>query len=236
METVERTEIWQIKLKAEPSLLEKLSSEFCNPELRLFHDSNCWFLESLRLDSEEHSEIYKEGERLISFLNQTLWLYAFRLNSIQSNGYYLLTSAGERECKFLAIGKAIAQTRLIVYSNEIPCKKSFDLLMKDEKVSEALALFNNAELDWITLYKIYETVRDDKPNNSTSTDYKNLIDPEWKRFRDTANYQHRHSMFSKKAKKPENPMSLSEAEQFIRKTLIAWLEDKTKIKIPTQLS
>src|SRR3569832_658861 len=111
METVERTEIWQIKLKAEPSLLEKLSSEFCNPELRLFHDSNCWFLESLRLDSEEHSEIYKEGARLISFLNHTLWLYAFRLNSIQSNGYYLLTSAGEREYKKQTKRKTKAQTR-----------------------------------------------------------------------------------------------------------------------------
>lgn len=230
METVKRTEIWQIKLQAEPSLLEKLSSEFCNPELRLFHDSDCWLLESLRLHSKDHSEIYKEGERLVSSLNQTLWLYAFRLNPIQSNGYYLLTSSGERECKFLAIGKAIAPTRLIVYSNEIPRKKSFDLLMKDEKVSEALALFNNAELDWVTLYKIYETVRDDKPNDSTSTDYKNLIDQEWPRFRDTANYRHRHSMFRKKAKKPDNPMSLSEAKQFIRKTLIAWLEDKTESK------
>src|SRR3569832_663004 len=106
--------------------------------------------------------------------------------------------------------------------------------MKDEKVSEALALFNNAELDWITLYKIYETVRDDKPNNSTSTDYKNLIDPERKRFRDTANYQHRQSMFSKKAKKPENPMSLSEAEHFISKSLFSLLVDKTIIINPTQ--
>lgn len=227
---MKHTEIWQIKLQADPSLLEKLSSEFCNPELRLFHDSDCWLLESLRLQSKVYSEIYEEGERLIDYLNQTLWLYAFRLNPIQSNGYYLLTGSGERECKFLAIGKAIAPTRLIVYANEIPSKKSFDMLMKDEKVSEALALFNNTEIDWVTLYKIYETVRDDKPNNSTSTDNKNLIDKEWPRFRDTANYWHRHSMHRKKAKKPDNPMSLSEAKQFVRNTLIAWLKDKTESK------
>jgi len=37
-------------------------------------------------------------------------------------------------------------------------------------------------------------------------------------------------MSRKKAKKPDNPMSLSEAKQFIRKTLIAWLEAKTESK------
>ena len=234
IDSVKRTEIWQIKLQAEPKLLEQLSGEFCNPDLRLFQDCDFWLLESLRLDSKDYAEIYAEGERLIGFLNQTLWLYAFRLNPIHSDGYYFLTSSEERDYKFHAIGQAIAPTRLIVISNEIleetPRKKTFDLLIKDEKVSEAFALFNNPELDWGTLYKIYETVRDDKPDNSTSTDYKDLIGPEWSRFRDSANYLYRHSMSRKKAKKPDNPMSLSEAKQFIRKTLIAWLEAKTESK------
>lgn len=225
-----RTEIWQVKLQAEPKLLEQLSGEYCNPDLRLFQDFDFWLLESLRLDSKDYAEIYAEGERLIGYLNQTLWLYAFRTNPIHSDGYYFLTRNGERECKFLAIGKAIAPIRLIVSSNEIPRKKIFDLFIKNKKVSEALALFNNPELDWGTLYKIYETVRDDKPNDLASTDYKNLIDPEWRRFRDSANYLYRHSKSRKKARKPDNPMSLSEAKRFVRKTLIAWLESKTESK------
>jgi hypothetical protein len=67
-----RSEKWQIKLEAETSLLEKLSTEFCNPELRILHDSDCWFLESTYLNSDESSEIYANGEKLIDYLNHTL--------------------------------------------------------------------------------------------------------------------------------------------------------------------
>lgn len=234
-----RSEKWQIKLEAETSLLGKLSAEFCNPELRIFHDSDCWFLESTYLNSDDSSEIYTNGEKLIDYLNHTLWLYAYRPNSINSNGYYLLASTGERVMKFLAIETITAPIRLIVYSNDIPSRISLDLFSAHEKVREALAFFNKAEIDWFTLYKIYETVRDDDPNSPVSAAYKALIDEAWnlkkdsKRFRDAANW-HRHSAFNKKNERPVNPMTLSEAKQFVRQVLINWLEHKSTIKDQTQ--
>jgi hypothetical protein len=239
---VKRSEKWQIKLEAETSLLEKLSVEFSDPALHIFHDSDCWFLESTYLDSDKSSEIYATGEKLVDYLNHTLWLYAYRPNSIKSNGYCLLTSAGERVSKFLAIGKGTAPTRLIVYSNDIPGRNSFDLFSEHEKVRESLAFFNNAEIDWFTLYKIYETARDDEPDIPTTNDGIALIEKwggidENKRFFETANWQ-RHSVFGKikgKLNKPaDNPMTLSEAQRFVRTVLIAWLEHKSTIKSQTQ--
>jgi len=241
---MKRTEKWQIKLKAEPNLLEKLSGEFCKPELNLFHDSDCWFLESSYLESDELSEIYSIGEKLIDYLNHTLWLYSYRPNPIESIGYYLLPRDGERVSKFVAIGMITVPTRLIVHSNDIPSRKSLDLFSQYEKVRESLALFNNAEIDWFTLFKIYETARDDDPDIPNTKDGIALIEM-WcgiednKRFFETANW-HRHSVFGKNKEKPnkeaDNPMSLSEARRFIRKVLIAWLEHKLTIKNPTQSS
>lgn len=239
-------EKWQIKLKAEHSLLEKLSGEFCNPELHIFHDSDDWLLESTYLDSDLSSEIYGTGEKLIEYLNQMLWLCAFRPNPIESNGYYLLNSTGERSIKFLAIGNITAPTRLIVHSNDIPDWRSFHLFSQNLKVKESLALFNNAALDWVTLFKIYEAARDDEPDVPTTNDGIALI-VKWagingiddnKRFFDTANW-HRHSAFGKNKGKPnkpaDNPMSLSEAQRFIRQILISWLKYKSTIK-DTKLS
>jgi hypothetical protein len=227
---------WQINLKAEPSLLEKLSVEFCNPELHIFRDTECWFLESTYLDSDESSEIYETGEKLIDFLNQTLWLYAYKSDSIQSNGYYLLNGDEKRICKFLACGGQIsAPTLLIVQSNTIPSRNGFDLVVRTEKVRASLALFNNQNIDWFTLFKIYETIRDDDPLLGVTKDCKTLIDEKWsskqdsKRFRDTAHW-HRHSMFRKTSEKPIHPMSLSEAQNFIRRLLISWLEHRSTIQ------
>jgi hypothetical protein len=206
---VKNIEKWQIKLKAEPYLLENLSVEFCNPELHIFRDSDCWFLESTYLDSDESSEIYGAGEKLIDYLNQTLWLYAYRPDSIQSNGYFLLSSIGERVSKFIALGPITAPTRLIGFSSDIPDRKTFDLFAQNWKVKESLALFNNSGVDWAVLIKIYETARDDEPDIPTSKEGRALIE-KWvgaednRRFFETANW-HRHSIFGKSKETPNKP-------------------------------
>jgi hypothetical protein len=133
---VNRAEKWQIKLEAETSLLEKLGVEFSKPELRIFHDADCWLLESTHLDATEQSEIYRRGEELIAYLNHTLWLYAYRTDSIKSNGYCLSTGVGERVIKFLAIGTITAPIRLTVSSNDIPSRNSLDLFSAHEKEQE----------------------------------------------------------------------------------------------------
>jgi len=237
--TMKHIKNWRVKLKAEAALLEKLSYEFKNPELYLFHDSNLWFLESSYFDSEMHSETYAIGEKLIDYLNHTLWLYAYRFKAIESDGYYSLNEKGEWVNDFLGFGQLVSPTRLIVRSNDIPDRKILAVFTQNLKVQESLSLFANTSPDWVTLFKIYETVRDDK---SESEDGIALI-KEWtgetdnKRFFDTANW-HRHSAhgrFRKEPNKlPDNPMPLSEAQRFIRKMLMAWLDSKSSIKSQMQ--
>lgn len=227
---------WQIELKADAGVFEKLSSEFHHPELCILKDADCWFLESTYLDSDESSDIYATGEKLIEYLNHALWLYAYRFNPIKSNGYHLLANTGQRTYKFFALGQVTAPTMLIVYSNDIPGWKSFDLFSRNWKVKESLALFHNPAVDWITLFKIYETVRDDEPDIRTS-DIGIALIKNWcgevdnDRFHETANW-HRHSKFGKYRNKPitppKNQMQLQEGRQFVRKLLIAWLEYKKK--------
>lgn len=237
---MKRKENWRVKLKAKPDLLEQLSKEFGNPDLHFLQDSGYWFLESTYLNSEDHSEIYSTGEKLIDFLNHTLWLYAYRPNPIKSDGYFSLNQNGIWANEFLAVGVAVAPTRLIVCSNEIPSRKYFCLFAQNWKVKEALALFADASPDWISLFKIYETVRDDEPDIPT-TQHGIAIIKEWvgeaenDRFFKTANW-HRHSVFGKARGKlnepPDHPMTLSEGQRFIRKMLITWLEYKSSIHPP----
>lgn len=145
-----------------------------------------------------------------------------------------MTNSGERIMKFIAIGKITAPTLLIVSSDEIPSRNGFNLFTQNLKVKESLTLFNNAGIDWFTLYKIYETVRDDEPDIPTSKVGRSKIkqwggENEYDRFYKTANW-HRHSAFGKHNEKPNakpiNLMSVNEAQEFMRKVLIAWLQYK----------
>lgn len=229
---------WRVRLTAESELLRKLSEEFSNPELHIFQVSDCWFLESIYLDSENRSDTYSAGEKLIDFLNHTLWLYAYRPESIKSDGYFSPNADGVWVNQFTALGTAQALTKLIVYSHEIPSKNDFDLFAKNWKIKEALALLARPYPDWFTLYKIYEIVRDDEPDIPT-TKYGEFLIKEWAgidendRFFSTAHW-HRHSVFGKSRNKlntpPHRPMSISEGERFIRVIFKKWLEFKREIQ------
>lgn len=227
-------------LAAEPGLLRKLSEEFSNPELHIFRVADCWFLESIYLDSENRSDIYSTGEMLVDFLNHALWLYACRPESIKSQGYFSPDTEGVWVNQFFALGNAQAPTKLTVYSHDIPSKSDFDVFARNWKVKEALALLAAPSPNWFTLFKIYETVRDDEPDIPTTKHGEFLI-KKWggidenDRFFDTANW-HRHSVFGKRRgklnKPPHHPMSISEGECFIRTILKSWLAFKREVQAP----
>lgn len=231
-------EKWRVRLKAELALLSKLSEEFSSSELLILQVKDCWFLESIYLQPESRTDLYNAGETLIDFLNRTLWLYAYKLEPIKSDGYFSSDGDDVWTNRFTAVGTITAPARLIICSNEIPNQHDFDLFAKNLKVKEALALLANPSPDWFTLFKIYEIVRDDEPDIPTTKDGIRLI-KNWTgadenlRFFKTANW-HRHSVFGKTKDKlnepPRRPMSLPDGARFIRTLLKKWLKLKREIQ------
>ena len=99
---------------------------------------------------------------------------------------------------------------------------------------------SDSQLDWFSLFKIYETIRDDpmhsdipkKVRDAGIERIKQWISTEQNdNFRHTANKLHRHSAFAKQTNsrnyiEPEREMSLSEGNNLILGVIKNWLEWK----------
>lgn len=92
-----------------------------------------------------------------------------------------------------------------------------ELAKRDEKVDEALTYFGYPH-DWNNLYKTWEVIRPDlgklPKDNVINSDNDDL-------FKKTANH-YRHGGDAK-AELPDNAMSLSQADHYIKVFMIAWL-------------
>lgn len=127
-------------------------------------------------------------------------------------------------------------------SNNKPAPNAwYELWEKQDHVKYVFRLFDSdSQLDWFSLFKIYETIRDDpmhsnNPKGVTKAGIKRIkkwiSTEENDNFRHTANKFHRHSEFATKPNgeryiEPEKEMSLSEGNNLIRGLIKNWIEWK----------
>jgi hypothetical protein len=104
-------------------------------------------------------------------------------------------------------------------------------LLRLQATNEHLRLalhFLNAELSWSNLWKFYESIRDANNGAPRLVVMGWTSQPELDRFRRTANTysavgdEARHAILGEKS--PPTPMSLEEAEDYIRGMLARWLD------------
>jgi len=231
--------MWLVRLKGASKALDQLCSVFDQAELKVQKIGNDYWLCSDQLNEDfSEREIYDRGEALIEYLNSALKLYSNRADVLDSDGYFLKLASGELQNKFYAIGIISGAIKQSVFDDSLPDTRSFQLYSDYPNVRYVLTQFNNTSLDWFTLFNIFEAIEhDEQLSVSFGTSKKAIIswtNPiDYNRFFGTANW-YRHSPYKKKNDKktrftlPARPMSLGEAESYIRTLVLAWLAFKVE--------
>jgi len=229
--------MWLVKLKGDSSALDQLCLVFDQTELCVQKIDNDYWLCSAQLNEDiEEKEVYDRGEELIEYLNSALKLYSNRSDLFDSDGYFLKLDSGELQREFYAIGTLSIPLGISMFDDSLPGIRSYQLYRDYPNIRYVLSQFNQSKLDWYSLFNIFETIEHDgelsKAFKSGGAAIATWTTPKHKgRFCGTANH-YRHSGYKKKNDKktayklPESPMSLGEAENYIRSLILAWLTFK----------
>ena len=229
--------MWLVRLKGDSNTLDQLNIVFRQAEFSVQKVDDAHWLYSDQFNGDlSEREIYARGEALIEYLNSALKLYSNRADVLESDGYFLKQANGELQYRFDAIGIISGTIKQSVFDDSLPVAGSYQLYRDYPNVRYVLSQFNNTSLDWFTLFNIFEAIEHDeqlriffKTSKKAMTSWTNTID--WQRFFGTANW-YRHSPYKKQNNKktgytlPARPMSLGEAESYIRSLILAWLTFK----------
>ena len=106
-----------------------------------------------------------------------------------------------------------------------PLVRLVSACFRDERCLKVYRLLKQ-ELDWGSLYNIYELIKADLGKRNLHSLASN---PDWKRFKHSANHPvsggtPRHAAST--TKPPSNPMPLEEAQDFISKAADSWFKQK----------
>lgn len=113
-------------------------------------------------------------------------------------------------------------------------ERVLELALRDRSVDTALMYLRLPQQTWGSLYSVYEIIREDldpNPKNWRKLTMLGVSEAEVQRFRDTANDREHTGIHSRHGqtfgKRIEGgPMSLGEAEKFIRRMLRSWIKKK----------
>ncbi|MFA5353483.1 MAG: hypothetical protein WC291_04595 [Thermodesulfovibrionales bacterium] len=237
---------WEVKLRGDVNLLSRLAEEMQRQDLAVICNDGEYFLRSKYFSSQtDKGELFERANQVIQFLNGSLDIVSNRIEAIKSDGFWLVHDDGRREEEsfgFLSLIMPLSALSLAESRCSTPPYDWFELWQTQENVKYVFHLLGSGKLDWFSLFNIYETVRDDPQYSSTD---------KWKRvetikswiseqqntlFFETANW-YRHSDYGKyydkkcKEEKPNSPpdeeMSLSEGNSFIRQLVNEWLTWKS---------
>ena len=233
---------WQVELVGDDSNLAELSKSFNSEKQKLFKEGGHYFFSSSDFNEIADADIVRrKSEVLIGFINGGSKLIEEFKKPIIVGNIEWLDDKGKRNT-YVYPGGAVLTTgflrpTLIIDGKE---QESFifndlakwvSLAKQDVNVAKVLNYLQTGSKDVVTLYKIFEIIRDDVggqefiANNGWSTL------EEIKSFRGTANNpdvigdKARHG-FVGKHPLPKNPMSLDELKLFIRNLVKRWLEFK----------
>jgi hypothetical protein len=230
--------MWEIRLKSKSEFLEILPKYYSNDALRVVQSGEEYFLRSDRFSEiTDKGALCEYGEELVRFINVSYELTYQVDPEIVSNGHYRsVGGTKERQSMFRSVNLSL-RIQNVVYSLDKNLQSDwFNIWENNENVRDAYRLLSGP-IDWFSLFKIYETIRDDNSHGCSKKGIKAIIDwstaGENESFFDTANY-YRHAMFGKHREQPNSPpsndMTIYMAEVYIRKLLEKWLEGKTLSK------
>lgn len=226
--------MWEVKLKGKDQDLETMARIFATGHIQVRKDNDTYYLYSEQFSTIKDENILQEtSEELVEFINTAVYIRSNLQTSIKPAAYCRVLPNGTREVAFYPYGDVIFPLHISVAGQPDSLPENwYGLWQKDTFIREVFSLFAKPHHDWYSLFKVYESIRDDDELGGKGKDKIR----EWggiekdKLFYKTANWE-RHSKVGKsiKGKKntpPQIPMNLGEAFNFIRHILNEWLSWK----------
>jgi hypothetical protein len=232
---------WLVRLQGHEFDLEELSDRFTSADRNVTKDEDgYYYLRSSDFDQVSDPDAVRERAfRLIELMNGATKLYtggSYRpvefdvVTRVDDDGkrHHHITLSATVEGRSLMTGKLIVGEtgeNIDVLRPPSGADSLVNLADQNAKVADALRFY--ARSDWFNLYKAWEVVRDAAGGESE------LIKKGWatkaqrRRFTGTAQSraelgdEARHA--SVELQPPKNPMSLEEAQAFVRSVIEAWV-------------
>jgi hypothetical protein len=230
---------WLIKLKGERSDLEDLPSLLATSDLRVTQEGEAFYLkapELNRLDSEH--EVIPRAKDLLSIVSAAASLHFQSFTVLEISDLIMIDENGIRhEHMYLAPAAGLRHKWLGTTKDDdslVPANRSLNvdylvrLSVQFKVVADSLQFFR--EDSWVSLFKVYEIIRDELGGDRKLTQTKWTTKATLSRFTHTAQSEDilgaeaRHA--SKKYGTPKVPMSKFEAHYFIRELLLSWIRTK----------
>lgn len=230
--------MWCIRIEGDEGFLVALSARYARSELTIAAEGESYLLSSTHLEKlPSNLMVYETGESLIEYLNASSKIVNAQHLPLKSNGYFEIINDGRFVYRFHALGGISLPIKLSVVSNGLPAQDFVEIYMRCDRVKFVLTEFNKISLDWFEFFNIHEAVFSDSDVCEIFGSTQKAVElwsskQDNSRFLGTANW-YRHSKFGRtggrSSRPPTNPMSTSEAENFIRRIVLAWLNLKLEV-------
>jgi hypothetical protein len=213
-----------------------------SPELTVIEENGSYYLKSSDFDSLSLADEVREcAITIIKMLNDAVKFQIHNFRGVSEDGVTIIKEEGRRRHYAYLRGSITARSKTsanltVTTSNGTQQVASWpsnvesllNLAKDDKAVADALHFFR--ENTWISLYKVYEIIRDDVGKNDVIIRNGWVTRKEFNRFNYTAQSRAalgdaaRHA--AKKFQPPTKPMPFHEAESLIRGVLLSWFRSK----------
>ncbi len=232
---------WLVRLKGEKFDLEELPSLLNSPELNIIEDNGSFYLISSNFNSLKLAkDVRKQAVAIIEILNGAIKLLNNNFQGITEDDVILIKADGKYQHHVNLKGQLTFRSK--VKANSTIYKSNgkkqitkqpnnieswYNLAMKDKDVADALHFYRKDS--WVSLYKVYEIIRDDVGSKITKGGW--VTETQIRLFKQTAQSRFalgdnaRHA--AKKYTSPEQPMSVNDARLLIKGVLLNWIRSKS---------
>lgn len=228
---------WIVYLTGDKNDLQILLEDLKNPDFSIGKESTNYILKSPRFTSlmtdqsvrektNEFLEILNAGIKLDLGAHEKIKIsHTMQINPDGSKMNYVI-------CEGACIYVRVFPSTVEINGKRMPENRAnftralINLAKSDEMVAKVSKYLNQDFNSWGNLYKIFEVIeKDGFPPIQRNGEYRKKADL----FRRTANNPSSSGLASRHANDtapPENPMTLSEAQSFIKTILQEWLKSK----------
>jgi len=227
---------WYVKLSGNSFDLQELSKSLNSPELCISQENQKYVLKSSNFDQLENAaDVRKRAEEILSLLNGTAKLALGTQQKLTIDAVVEMRDDGKKvTVRFLSdtvYGRSSISTSVKTSNGNVqeihpadPIPNWIRTARTDKNVAEIFRVLGTSVLDWINLYRVYEIIKSDVGGKDKIADNGWATKGQIDLFKRTAQ-AYRHGKL-KGYTPPKKPMTLSEAESFVKKILRKWLQPK----------
>ena len=233
---------WLIKLKGDEFDLKDLASLVHSRSRAVLEENGLYYLWSSDFDSlDSASEVRESASTLIDALNGAMKLHTSGFQGVYEDGVIMIEEDGRRREYIYLGGSSAARSRTrasitVITSGDKEqvaqpprdVESWISIAKRDKAVADALHFFR--ENSWLSLYKVYEIIREDVNGQQAIVRRGWATKHSLSRFTQTAQSKAalgdlaRHT--TNGYKPPSQPMSIKEARELVRRMILGWLSSK----------